>query len=136
MITIDYQNTIPIYEQIIEKFQMLIITGILPPGSRIPSVRSLAVQLSINPNTIQKAYALLEQQGYIFSIKGRGNFVADTEKFLIQKRDSCMRELEEKLMQAKELGITEETVHELAAQTFSAASGAENSKKNTGVESL
>lgn len=52
MITIDYQNTAPIYEQIVEKFQMLIIKGILPPGSKMPSVRSLAVQLSINPNTI------------------------------------------------------------------------------------
>ena len=133
MITIDYQNTAPIYEQIVEKFQMLIIKGILPPGSKMPSVRSLAVQLSINPNTIQKAYAVLEHQGYVFSIKGRGSFVADTENFLIQKRNSCMRDLEEKLRQAKELGITEDTVHELTAQTLSAAaSGTGNGKKNTG----
>ena len=133
MITIDYQNTAPIYEQIVEKFQMLIIKGILPPGSKMPSVRSLAVQLSINPNTIQKAYAVLEHQGYVFSIKGRGSFVADTENFLIQKRNSCMRDLEEKLRQAKELGITEDIVYELTSQAFSAAaSGTGNGKKNTG----
>ena len=57
LITIDYQSRAPIYEQIVEKFQMLIVKGVLTPGSRMPSVRSLAVELSINPNTIQKAFA-------------------------------------------------------------------------------
>ena len=78
MITIDYQSRAPIYEQIVEKFQMLIVKGVLTPGSRMPSVRSLAVELSINPNTIQKAFAVLEQEGYIFSVKGRGNFVSES----------------------------------------------------------
>ena len=76
MIVIDYQNRKPIYEQIVEKFQLLIIRGILKADSQMPSVRSLAAELSINPNTIQKAYAILEQQGYIYPVKGRGNFVS------------------------------------------------------------
>ena len=71
MITIDYTSRLPLYEQIVERFQMLIIKGILPSGSQMPSVRALAVDLALNPNTIQKAYSMLEQQGYIFSVKGR-----------------------------------------------------------------
>ena len=73
MVVIDYQNRKPIYEQIVERFQMLIVKGILEPDSQMPSVRALATELSINPNTIQKAYAVLEQEGYIYPIKGRGN---------------------------------------------------------------
>lgn len=71
MVVIDYQNRKPIYEQIVERFQMLIVKGILEPDSQMPSVRALATELSINPNTIQKAYAVLEQEGYIYPIKGR-----------------------------------------------------------------
>lgn len=69
MVVIDYQNRKPIYEQIVERFQMLIVKGILEPDSQMPSVRALATELSINPNTIQKAYAVLEQEGYIYPIK-------------------------------------------------------------------
>ena len=60
MITIDYTSRLPLYEQIVERFQMLIIKGILPSGSQMPSVRALAVDLALNPNTIQKAYSMLE----------------------------------------------------------------------------
>ena len=78
MIAIDYQSRLPLYEQIVRRFQTLILSGAMPPDTQMPSVRSLAVELSINPNTIQKAYSMLEQQGYIYPVKGRGNFVADT----------------------------------------------------------
>ena len=80
MIVIDYRDRKPIYEQIVEKFQMLIIKGVLEPDTQIPSVRSLATELSINPNTIQRAYTELERQGYIYSIKGKGSFVADNSR--------------------------------------------------------
>ena len=79
MIVIDYQNRKPIYEQIVERFQMLIVKGILEADSQMPSVRTLASELSINPNTIQKAYTILEQQGYIYPVKGRGNFVSGNQ---------------------------------------------------------
>ena len=85
MIVIDYQNRKPIYEQIVERFQTLIITGAIEPDSQMPSVRSLAVDLSINPNTIQKAYAELERQGFIYTVKGRGNFVSG-DSGLVDKR--------------------------------------------------
>ena len=76
MIVIDYHDKRPIYEQIIERFRMLILNGALEPDTQIPSVRALAVELSINANTIQRAYSELERMGLIYSIKGRGNFVS------------------------------------------------------------
>lgn len=84
MIILDYQDRRPIYEQVTEKFRMLILRGVMPPESRMPSVRQLAMELAINPNTIQRAYMQLEQEGLIYPVKGRGNFVADTEQ--IRKR--------------------------------------------------
>ena len=77
MIILDYRDRRSIYEQVISRFQELMLTGALEKDSQLPSVRSLAMELSINPNTIQRAYAELERQGYIYSIKGKGSFVAD-----------------------------------------------------------
>ena len=86
MIIIDYKDKRPIYEQIVERFQTLIVSGVLEAGEKMPSVRTLAVELSINPNTIQRAYTELERDGFIYAVKGRGNFVKrDTELFEKQK---------------------------------------------------
>ena len=106
MITIDYQSKLPFYEQIAERFRTLILRGILPADSQMPSVRSLAVDLSINPNTIQKAYSLLEQQGYIYSVKGRGNYVADVTALAEQKRQSLLKEVEQLIAYGRWIGIT------------------------------
>lgn len=119
MITIDYQSHAPIYEQIVEKFQILIVKGVLPPGSQMPSVRSLAVELSINPNTIQKAFAVLEQEGYIFSVKGRGNFVSESSPLFQKKKESCLEELRRLLSHAKELGIPEPDCRAVLNQVYS-----------------
>ena len=118
MITIDYQSRAPIYEQIVEKFQMLIVKGVLPPGSRMPSVRSLAVELSINPNTIQKAFAVLEQEGYIFSVKGQGNFVSESGSLFQKKKETCLDELRQLLFHAKELGILEADCRAVLNQVY------------------
>ena len=76
MIILDYRDRRPIYEQVVERFQELMVSGALEKDSQLPSVRSLAMELSINPNTIQRAYAQLEQEGYIYTVSGRGSFVA------------------------------------------------------------
>ena len=68
MILIDVKDSRPLYEQLVEKFKMLILKGVIAPDEKIPSVRNLAVDLSINPNTIQRAYAELERQGYIYTV--------------------------------------------------------------------
>ena len=80
MIILDYQDRRPIYEQITEKFRTLIYQGALPAGCRLPSVRQLAMELSINPNTIQRAYVELERQGYIYSVKGKGSYMAENHQ--------------------------------------------------------
>ena len=108
MIVIDYQNRKPIYEQIVERFQMLIVRGVLEPDSQMPSVRSLATELSINPNTIQKAYTILEQQGYIYPVKGRGNFVSGSRNLVEQKKDNFFQKLRIVIREGIELGVTKE----------------------------
>lgn len=108
MIVIDYQNRKPIYEQIVERFQMLIVRGVLEADSQMPSVRSLATELSINPNTIQKAYTILEQQGYIYPIKGRGNFVSGSRNLVEQKKENFFQKLRIVIKEGIELGVTKE----------------------------
>lgn len=83
MIKIDLKSGIPIYEQIIEEMKYLMFKGVLKEDDQLPTVRELSSKLAINPNTIQKAYRELERQGYIYSVRGRGNFVGhvdDTKK--------------------------------------------------------
>lgn len=77
MFQIDAMSRTPIYEQIIEQIERYVMTGILKPGEQIPSVRSLSIDLSINPNTIQKAYSELDLRGVIFSVPGKGCYVCD-----------------------------------------------------------
>ena len=110
MIIIDYKDRRPIYEQIVEKYQMLIIKGILEPDSQMPSVRSLATELGINPNTIQRAYNMLEQSGFIYPVKGKGNFVTGGEKLALQKQNSFLEKFLDSVKQARELGITKEAL--------------------------
>lgn len=114
MIMLDYKDTRPIYEQVVEKFQTLILKGVLEPDAQLPSVRSLAVELSINPNTIQRAYGELERQGFIYTIKGRGGFVRYNENLLEIKKERLRGQLLEVFKEAEELDISvEELVEQL-----------------------
>ena len=84
----------------------------------MPSVRSLAVELSINPNTIQKAFAVLEQEGYIFPVKGRGNFVSESASLLQKKKESCLGEIKKLLSYAAELGIPKRDCTEILTKVY------------------
>ena len=75
MITIDYKSRVPIYDQIVNSVIRLKVVGVLKDGDKLPSVRQLALKLSVNPNTVQKAYAILETNGVIYSITGKGSFI-------------------------------------------------------------
>ncbi len=86
MIQLDFKDPRPIYEQIKEKIKELVITGAVETDDKIPSVRELAQTLTINPNTIQKAYKDLEAEGIIYSVKGKGNFIAPLDKSSIDPR--------------------------------------------------
>lgn len=112
MIQIDYQDRRPIYEQIVEKFQGLILRGILEPDAQMPSVRKLAVELSINPNTIQKAYNQLELMGIIYSVKGRGSYVSPDLERVEMQITKFKKDLEDLLRDGIEKGIDQEVVIE------------------------
>lgn len=117
MITIDYKDRRPIYEQIIASIEDLAARGLLPPDSQLPSVRQLAMDLSINPNTIQRAYSQLEQAGVIYSVKGKGNFIAsDGAKLREEKLRGLLQSLEGPLRQALALGATPEQLGQWLAQ--------------------
>jgi GntR family transcriptional regulator len=86
MLSITLNNKSPIYEQLVERIEFLILNGFLKENEQLPSVRELATHLAINPNTVQKAYAYLEQEGVTYSVSGKGRFVTDNIEALKQKR--------------------------------------------------
>lgn len=88
MIQLDLKDPRPLYEQIKDKIKGLIISGVVKSDDKIPSVRELAQTLTINPNTIQKSYKDLEAEGYIYSVKGKGNFIAPLDKSSIMSRQN------------------------------------------------
>lgn len=121
MILLDYRDKRPIYEQIVDKLEHLIIGGGLEANYKMPSVRSLAMELSVNPNTIQRAYAQLEQEGYIYTVSGRGSFVAHECEWRSGKIKELSKELEEVLGKAREAGMKREQALEVINRTFKEA---------------
>jgi GntR family transcriptional regulator len=105
MIWIDYTDATPIYEQIVSRYKNLIVRGAIAPNEKMPSVRTLAMELSINPNTIQKAYAELERQGFLYTVKGRGNFVADNADLKEKKKKEILQKLEAVVKEAEESSV-------------------------------
>lgn len=105
MIVLDYRDKRPLYEQVCEKLKHLIVCGALEPNSKLPSVRALAMDLSVNPNTIQRAYVQLEQEGYIYTVVGRGNFVTDSHEWLQSRLKALEAELADHIRKAKDSGL-------------------------------
>ena len=110
MILLDYRDKRPISEQVVEKLERLIASGGLEPLTKMPSVRSLAMELSVNPNTIQRAYTQLEQDGYLYSVCGRGSFVTAENEWKDSRQKKVLLEWQEITRQAKESGLSEETL--------------------------
>lgn len=108
MILIDYKDRRPIYEQVIERFQQMILCGALKADEPMPSVRSLAMELSLNPNTIQRAYQELERAGYIYTVKGKGSFVSETTDAANHKREELQAEIEACMKKAVAAGFSKE----------------------------
>lgn len=106
MITVDLRSRTPIYEQLVENIKRLITDGLMLPDEQLPAVRKLAGELAINPNTIQKAYNLLESVGVVYSLPGRGSFVAsNTETLSELERASLMGRFRQNAGEARRLGI-------------------------------
>lgn len=113
MILIDYKDRRPIYEQVIERFQQMILCGALKANEPMPSVRSLAMELSLNPNTIQRAYQELERNGYIYTVKGKGSFVSEATDAANHKREELQMEIEACMKKAIAAGISLEELHKM-----------------------
>ena len=95
MIQLNYRDSKPIYEQIKSGLRKLVITNSLAPNDKLPSVRELASSLAINPNTIQKAYHELETEGYIYTVPGKGTFVAEREDIFETRQNELLEEFDE-----------------------------------------
>lgn len=108
MIRLDYRDARPIYEQVRDGLRSLMVTGVLAAGEKLPSVRSLATELAINPNTIQRAYAELEAEGYIYSVAGRGSFVSAGDGEHLRRVAELTGRLVPLLEELKSLGYTRE----------------------------
>ncbi len=108
MIHINFRDARPIYEQVRDGFRQLILSGALPADSKMPSVRELAAQLTINPNTIQRAYRELEAEGYICSVPGKGSFVRERGEAAAARKAELLRQLSALGRELKLLGAGEE----------------------------
>ncbi len=113
MLQLDHRGGRPIYEQVQEGLRHLLVAGGIAPGEKLPSVRQLAGELAINPNTIQRAYEALEKEGYVYSVPGKGSFAAPGEDIIGRRREELFAQLDALAADLRELGVTEE---ELAAR--------------------
>ena len=116
---IDNSSAIPIYEQIYKQLLEYITTGLMQPEEKLPSVRELSSDMHINPNTVVKAYRILEQQGFIYSIPGKGSFVISKQNFQTQLFTEQINELiQEIVTKGKYIGISFEQLCDLIKQVW------------------
>ena len=107
---INYRDSRPIYEQIVDELRKMIISGVFAPDEKLPSVRILAQQLAINPNTIQRAYRELELSGYIYCVAGKGNFVAGRHDVDAGRAQALLALLRETAKELRYLGMDDEQI--------------------------
>lgn len=129
MISLNYRDARPIYEQVRDGLRHLVVTGAIAEGEKLPSVRSLAASLALNPNTIQRAYAALEEEGYLVSEPGRGAFAARGGGGDDARRQELLRQLDASVRELCFLGMT---VRELEARVMEAAQAVPGEKQEVG----
>ena len=106
MLNLDYRDARPIYEQVRDTLRRLMVSGAIQEGEKLPSVRSLASNLAINPNTIQRAYESLEAEGYVYSIPGKGSFAAPRTGVDEERRDRLLGQFDSLTAELLYLGVT------------------------------
>ena len=121
MIVLDFRDKRPLNEQVAEKIMNLIAQGALAPGERLPSVRNLAVDLSVNPNTVQRAYAALEEKGYITTITGRGNYVSEESNWKDSLYGEVLSELKETVKRVMAAGVEREEAMKCVREVYERA---------------
>ena len=112
MFAINYRDSRPIYEQIMDELRKMIISGVFAADEKLPSVRELAQQLAINPNTIQRAYRELELSGYIYSVAGKGNFAAPRHEVDEGRKTALLAQLAETARELRFLGVSDDELSE------------------------
>lgn len=119
MFSIDPMSRRPVYEQLVEQVETFILKGILRPGDQMPSVRSLSLELSVNPNTVQKSYSELDFRGIIQSVPGKGCFVSEGAVRAIEKKKrSNLVSLRAQIDQLRLAGIGKDEIIELIDQIY------------------
>lgn len=106
MISLNYRDARPIYEQVKDGLRHLVVTGAILPGDKLPSVRALASSLAINPNTIQRAYEALEGEGYLYSVAGKGSFAAEQKNVDEERRKKLLEQFDAAAAELMFLGMT------------------------------
>ena len=106
MLNLDYRDARPIYEQVRDNLRRLMVSGAIQEGEKLPSVRSLASNLAINPNTIQRAYESLEAEGYVYSIPGKRSFAAPRTGVDEERRDRLLGQFDSLTAELLYLGVT------------------------------
>ena len=105
MLQLNYRDSRPIYEQVKDGLRKLVISGAIAPDEKLPSVRSLASSLAINPNTIQRAYEALEREGYVYTVTGRGTFAAVQSDVGTERRNKLLADFDEAAKELLYLGV-------------------------------
>ncbi|MBE5766395.1 MAG: GntR family transcriptional regulator [Clostridiales bacterium] len=119
MFLVNPKSKQPLYEQLVEQLRRQLVLGVVKAGEAMPSVRQLATELGINPNTIQKAYRRMEDEGMIVSVPGRGSFVSEDLAGMLEKqRADQLKQTLETLRACRELGLSKEAVASLVEQAY------------------
>lgn len=108
MFSLNYRDGRPIYEQVKDGLRHLVVMGAIQEGEKLPSVRAMATSLAINPNTIQRAYESLEQEGYLYSIAGKGSFASPQSDVNRERREALLKQLDAACAELFFLGMTPE----------------------------
>lgn len=124
MFQVDIMSRTPVYEQIIEQAENYVLNRLLSGGDKLPSVRQLSMELSINPNTIQKAYTELDRRGIVNSVPGKGCFISDNALEVIsQKSRERLKELTDILNELALAGVTREQIIDCVNEVFNLDKG-------------
>ena len=110
MLNLDYRDARPIYEQVKDGLRRLMVSGVIQEGEKLPSVRAMAMDLAINPNTIQRAYAELEAEGFLYSVPGKGSFAALPPEPLEARRRELLQKLHELIAELRCLRFSNEEI--------------------------
>ncbi len=111
MINLDYKSRVPIYEQIVNEIERYVVLGILKPEEQLPSVREMATELGINPNTVKKAYTELERKGVTVTLSTKGTYIAyNTQKLVDEKIEEKLQEIRKIVEEIEQLGLSKEEI--------------------------